>query len=77
MIRRIAFLFAMTAAMSMPVVANSEGATLVTENRTCSQIAGTCTTTTIYWIYTSGQWWPQLITERTEPFVVEEEKPEP
>jgi hypothetical protein len=51
---------------SAEVAAND--VTMTTESVVCSQISGTCTITTIYWVYYDGQWWVQMVTKRVVPF---------
>lgn len=71
--KKILFVGLIAVGFAVPVLADGEGATMVTETTNCSQTAGTCTTTTIYWVYSEGRWLPQLTTSRTTPFVVAQE----
>lgn len=45
-----------------PAYAAVEGDTMTTTSTQCRQILGYCETTTTYFVYTSGQWWPVMVT---------------
>lgn len=66
--RNVLAAIALALALLMSAEVAASDVTMTTESVVCSQILGTCTITTIYWVYYDGQWWVQMVTKTVVPF---------